>query len=491
MVTPRLDFTGTSPAVEILQWKKAYFVGIKGVGMTSLAVMLQEAGLQVEGADVADAFVTDTLLSEREIKVESFFSATLPDDVDGVIFSGAHKGSQHPLVGEARERGLPCLTLAQAVGVLSRSKRTVVTCGVGGKSTTAAWLSLIMTRAGWNPSYSVGVGTIPDLGTSGKWGSGEWLVVEGDEYVSDPSAPVVTPRFLSLHPHSALCTGIAYDHPDVYASWEDTQQAFIALWQRLPADGYLVVNGDDSGVQRVLAATSLQTQVIRVGQSVDCDVRFTWEPLATGSSLILEWKATGEQQKYTVLLPGEHNALNGALSAVLAHALGVPPAAIHAGLAEFHSTPRRFEFRGTTLHGWRCYDDYAHHPRELKAISQTLQTWFGSQPLIVAFQPHTYSRTRVLFQDFVQALTSMPGDLVLLPIFASAREAADPETRSEQLVAALQAAGKSVHFAETQQDLLEYLQRTPGPGVFITLGAGDIYTVYDDIGFEPSYATLS
>jgi UDP-N-acetylmuramate--alanine ligase len=461
------------------------------VGMASLAVLLQQAGVQVSGADVPESFVTDKLLNSAGITVESFDAAQLPPDTQGVIYSGAHKGSNHPLVQAAQAASIPTLTLAQATGSLTRQKSTVVTCGVGGKSTTSAWLSLVLQLAGFEPSYSVGVGTIPNLGTSGQWQSGEWFVVEGDEYVADPTLPQVTPRFLYLQPTVALCTGVAYDHPDVYDSWEDTIAAFSTLWQRLPARGCLVVPEHEPGVEAVLAKTALQAPVIRVGQSESADVQWSWQPDSNGSRITLKWRESGETLTITTLLPGEHNALNAALVAVTARFLGAPLDAIAQGLQEFRSTPRRFEYRGQTSNSITCFDDYAHHPRELKAISQTLESWFADQNVTVAFQPHTFSRTKALFNDFVDVLADMPGELCLLPIFASAREAADDETKTENLVAALQERGKLVHFVQTPAELVEYVQTLPGPGVFITLGAGDIYTVYEHLTLHPSPHAVS
>lgn len=492
-MSKQLDLTAHAPSLDILSWHSVYLVGIKGVGVASLAVMLQEAGLEVSGADVEESFVTDAQLESAGISVEPFTSATVPEHVDGVIFSGAHQGSNHPLVQQAVSLGKPCLSLAEAVGALSTKKKTIVTCGVGGKSTTAAWLSTVFQLASLNASYSVGVGSIPNLGASGHWSTGEWFVVEGDEYVSDPSLEVVTPRFLYLQPHSILCTGIAFDHPDVYGSEEDTLQAFTTLWEKVPADGVIVVAGDDRGVQQVLQRAKLRCRVIRVGTSPHNDVHMSTSPTTKGSSLTLIQKQGQNENTQTaeIVLPGAHNALNASLVATLAQALNVPWQDIQRGLLEFRSTPRRFEFRGTTPAGVRCFDDYAHHPRELAAIAQALKTWFADETVTVAFQPHTYSRTKSLFSDFVSALEAMPGKVLVLPIFASAREAADSTVSSQQIVEALQANGKSTQLLASPQNLLEYVQGLSQSGVFITLGAGDIYTVYDQLDFSPAEPKIS
>lgn len=481
MSASRIDVSVSPVTVNILSWKRAYLVGIKGVGMTSLAVLLQQAGVVVSGSDVSERFVTDALLDQTGISVEEFSQASLPSDVDGVIFSGAHRGSLHALVQDARDRRLPTLTLAEAVGALSSAKKTVVTCGVGGKSTTSAWLSLMLTRANLDPAFSVGVGTIPDLGTSGKWGSGEWFIVEGDEYVSDPVQERVIPRFLYLHPFAVLCTGIAYDHPDVYSSEDDTCRAFGTLWQRIPAEGVVVVRSGDRLTEQVLQQYPVACRVIRVGESADADVQCAFTPTPTGTTVELTWKNSGNHTQAEIQLLGMHNAWNAALSAVLAQEIGVASDAVQQGMREFHSTPRRFEFKGVSEQGWRCYDDYAHHPKELAAISQTLTEWFSNQRVVVAFQPHTYSRTKALWNDFVQVLAKMPGKVCVLPIFSSARESDDPSVQISDLVSEINQAGGNAEMAQTDQDLLKYLQDETEPGVFITLGAGDVYLIYEQL----------
>lgn len=475
------------PELDLLSQKLVYFVGIKGVGMTALAVLLADAGVQVRGADVAENFVTDALLQARNIEVEEFSVAQIPPDTSVVVYSGAHQGNRQRLVQEAALTGLPCLNLAEATGLVSQQKETIAVCGVGGKSTTSALLSWILEKAGRLPSFAVGVGTIPNLGTSARWQSeGQQFVVEADEYVSDPqlSAAEQTPRFLLLSPSHLICTSLSFDHPDVYGSFADTEAAFRALFSKLPMGGVMVVNGDIPELRSLATEFSQTHHVIFVGEQEENDVRI--RSLRVENGLGLAELETPEQTfALSLPIPGFHNLKDAAYAAVMALSFGVSVNDIQAAVQEFRSTTRRFEFLGTTSQGLNCYDDYAHHPRELQAIAETLQTWFAQDSVAVAFQPHTYSRTKALFNEFIEALEQMPGELILLPIFSSAREQKDSTISSDMLAQELQKRGKAVRSLQSQPELLEYLQQFEHTGnVFITLGAGDIYKVYEHLTFR-------
>jgi UDP-N-acetylmuramate--alanine ligase len=476
-----MNFTGELPRdVLLLSDGSVYFVGIKGVGMTALAVLLAQAGVKVSGADTTESFVTDAQLAAVGIEVQPFENAAL-GDAKIVVYSGAHKGFSQPLVVEARSRGLVCLTHAQAIGLLSQEKETIGVCGVGGKSTVSALLSHILSEAGRSPSYAVGVGTIPNLGSSGRWQSEtSEFVVEADEYVADPLHDI-TPRFLYLRPTHAIATSLRFDHPDVYQSLQDTKQAFRSFFSLLPEVGFLVLNGDDSGLLE--SAVELPAQVITVGENEGNDVRITFLPPRSGKGGV-QLLAPGLEcngWELNMSIPGEHNLRNAAFAAVLCSVLGVEEEVVVRAVSTFLSTPRRFEYRGKNSQGAQFYDDYAHHPHELKAVSEALTSWFAPSNLVLAFQPHTYSRTKALQSEFVDVLAEFPGEVILLPIFASARESDDPSVNSQQLVEEILAKGGKARLAKTPAELVEYFQALPNNTVAMTAGAGDIYKVYDTL----------
>lgn len=470
------------PHLALTQESIVYMVGIKGVGMTALATLLHEAGVQVLGADVLEEFVTDASLARLGIEVQPFATAHIPAEVSVVVYSGAHQGKQNPLVQSAIKAGKTVLNLAQAVGILSQERETIAVCGVGGKSTTSALLSWIFTKAGHHPSYSVGVGNIPNLGQSGHWSpDSRWFIVEADEYVADPKEDL-TPRFMYLRPQYAIATSLRFDHPDVYASPQETEAAFAAFFRSLPESGVLVYNGDDDHLHELVQKTELAARTISVGEEPHNDVRITQMQVEEQGTTV--WLDAGMTLHLTI--PGFHNARNAVYAAVLSKELGVERKSIQEAITEFRSTQRRFEFRGVTPSGVVCYDDYAHHPHELEAMASTLRTWFPAQKCIIVFQPHTFSRTRALFVEFVRALKNQPGEVWILPIFASAREAFDDGVTSEQLVEAVQQAGGVATFVPDQATLLEWVQDLEGETVLLTTGAGDIYQLYDQLTFLPT-----
>lgn len=478
-----MNFTGTLPDVSLLTHPHPYLVGVKGVGMTALAILLKQAGLDVRGADVAEEFVTDPLLIQHDIPVDEFGSADLPFDASIVIYSGAHNGSQQALVQQAQARQLPVLSLAQAIGLLSQAKTSIGVCGVGGKSTTSALMSWILEQAGHEPSFAVGVGNMPNFQTSARWvQDSEYFVVEADEYVADPRADL-TPRFLYLRPTHLIATSLAYDHPDVYSSFTQTKQAFARLFASLPTNGIIVINGDDPELRQLCRV--LPNQIITVGEEADNDVVIRCLPPHEGLGRI-ELNSMYLADSPLLLestVPGFHNLRNAAYAAALALALGVQPEQIKQAVASFRSVQRRFEFVGQTTAGVMCFDDYAHHPRELMAMAETLRTWFPDHPRVIAFEPHTFSRTEALFEEFVAALSAMPGEILLLPIFASAREPVREDLESDQLVEALTARGVSAQFLPDYDQLLQYIETLPAGTVFMTLGAGTIYKVFEHVNF--------
>lgn len=465
----------------LLAQPSVYFVGIKGVGMASLAVLLTQAGVNVLGADTEESFVTDELLQEVGIVPEVFSEAFIPETVSCVVYSGAHKGSANPLVQEAVSRGLTVFSQAQALGLLSREKETLAVCGVGGKSTTSAVLASILDRAGWRPSFSVGVGNIPNLGSSGRWSGGQYFCVEADEYVADPLADL-TPRFLYLSPTHIICTSLSYDHPDVYASEEDTRQAFLTFMRQRPEHGWLIYNGDNAALR---AAASHLPRSISVGEHPENDVQLINFQVKNGIGSV-ELHATGKSVhalRLASTVPGRHNLRNMAYAAVLASELGVASEDILHGIAGFQSTPRRFTFIGTTRGGAQCFDDYAHHPQEILAIIETLKEWFPEKTPVIAFQPHTFSRTKALFSEFVAALSQAKGPVLILPIFASAREAVDSSVSSHQVVQALERAGRPTALIAGVSQLGETIEQFDARHIVITLGAGDIYKAYEHVHF--------
>lgn len=464
--------------------KSYYLVGIKGVAMTALAQVLIDAGHMVFGSDVADSFVTTPILERLGIVADDF-SAELPNGLDQVVYTAAHQASKHPQVQVALAKGIPTISHAQALANWFNQKQGVAVCGVGGKSTISAMISWIFEKAQAHPSYAVGVGEIIGLSRSGRWdASGNVFVAEADEYATDPVAvqhgAELLPRFAFLKPKITIASTITFDHPDVYRSEAHTRQVFSDWFHQLPSDG-LLISSDEN--RQWLEQTKLKTRVLWYGQSMTSDLILTKTPEFSNQKSRAEFSFRSTKYFLELGVPGTYNMLNALAAIGATFQLGIPIQDSINYLAAFQSTKRRFEHIGT-VDGVDCYDDYAHHPRELKVVLEAAKLWFDNRRVVIAFQPHTYSRTKALFDDFVTVLTSVR-ELVLLDIFGSARESSDPSVSSNQLVAAIREKQptnmvKNVH---SVSELAHYVKTELHSGdVFLTLGAGDIYTVYQHLG---------
>lgn len=470
--------------MDILQYNTFYLVGIKGVAMTSLAQVLLDAGKQVRGSDVAEDFVTKELLAKLELPIDTSFDAPIPTDTGCVIFTAAHKGQFNPQVLAAQTQHIPCVSQAEAVAACFNAKKGIAVCGVGGKSTTSAMITWILEKTGRHPSFSVGVGKIIGLEKTGAWvEESEYFVAEADEYVTDPSAPsrgaAITPRFSFMKPYITVCTNYAWDHPDVYADITATEAAFSSFFKQIKSGGTLIVNNAD--LQQIPVDTD--AHVLYMGEGGTADFGIMPEKTVSSDGVtrtVLQDRHTGEEYPLTLQLPGVYNLENAAFAVLACREAGVPVRESCEALASFQSTQRRYEKIGEKQ-GVQYYDDYAHHPSEVAQVIAATNSWFPNSRVVFAFQPHTFSRTKELFDEFVGAF-SEAAEVVLIDIFASARESADTSITTDMLAKAIAARYPHIKVKNVYslERLAAYLQDTLKPGdVCLTLGAGDIYKVHD------------
>jgi UDP-N-acetylmuramate--alanine ligase len=475
--------------------KSAYLVGIKGVGMASLAECLLDAGLEVQGSDVADEFVTDKRLGELKIKIDVGFDAALPSDIDMIVFTGAHQAKQNPQVKQAMERGITTLCHAEALAQLFNDQAGIAVCGVGGKSSVSAMLAFVLDKLDVPLSYSVGVGKILGLDKIGSYNkNANWFVAEADEYAANPHetqrGKKLIPRFSYLKPQVIICTNLKYDHPDVYQDFEVTKQVFKQFFLNLKQDGVLIVNADNPELIE-LAQTVITDRpdisLVTFGEEGSADFRlddYHTKDYQTSSQVLF----AGKKHQLNLAVPGKFNVSNALSAVTCLVTLDLPASDILTAVSQFKSTQRRFELVGQD-NGVTLFDDYAHHPHEIKAIFQTLIEQTPPENIVVAFQPHTFSRTRELFDEFVEVLSEIPR-LVLMDIFPSAREAYDDQTTSGKLLEAVKVVSPShsLSLVKDRQELYNYYQANLKPrDVFITLGAGDIYGVFELIGQENNH----
>ncbi len=471
----------------ILDYKHFYFVGIKGVAMTALAQCLLDAQKKVTGADVALDFVSKEILKDRQVKIDHGFEK-LSDEVDCLIYSAAHSGPQNPLVIKAKERGIPCFSQAKALGELSNKKKTVAVCGVGGKSTISAMIVWVLEKLKKDVSYTVGVGDILGLNKTGRWSeSSEYFVTEADEYVTDPESArngkSFTPRFAYLNPSITVCSRLAFDHPDVYRDFSHTKQVFTSFFKQISDDGTFIYNATDE-VLTEIAKTELEKQKKVAFNKEESDFSLLNYRVKERQAFF-EFSYKDKTYECKLKIPGIFNAENALAAIAACKEMGIKIVDSCKAIESFQSTKRRFEFLGE-IDSVRYYDDYAHHPSEVEAAIEAFKLWEPKRKRIVAFQPHTYSRTKSLFDDFVQAF-SMSETVIILDIFASARERKkdyeEANCHSPLLAQKIKMQYPNIEVLHLQavNDLAEYCLQIDKEAAFLSLGAGDIYEFFDKI----------
>lgn len=463
-----------------------HFVGIKGVGMTPLAIIAKEAGFTVTGCDIAEEFITDEALTKAGISSVNGFSTSHIENSDMVITTGAHGGFDNPEVKAAKEKGITVLTQGEAVGVFMRGElfkkqfKGISVAGSHGKTTTTAMIATILAKAGMDPSYIIGTSSISSLGMPGHFGKkGKFFVAEADEYATEPFYDK-TPKFLWQHPEILVITNIELDHPDLFPTIESIRNAFVQFVNSLPKEGILILCGDDEQNKMLLKEyggkvitygySSVNDFVIKRSYSSDSQT-FFWVEM-NGSLL-------GE---FAINVVGEHNALNALAAVITAIQCGLSVETIQKVLPSFAGSKRRFEYKGKLSSGALLFDDYAHHPTEIKKTLEALRKSYLKKRIVCIFQPHTYSRTKKLFEDFIRSFNSAD-EVIISSIYPSLREEPDPTVSSELLVSHLSKIHRNALFLPGLPDVVKYINEKSytDKAVVITMGAGDIYKIQEEL----------
>lgn len=480
----------------ILEYAHVHMVGIKGVAMTALALCLQDAGVKVTGSDVPEEFVTHNVLRHRHFHIFHGFSPNnIGHDTQLVIYTGAHQGQHNTEVVHAKEKGIRVMSHAEALGNIMAGKKVVSVCGAGGKSTTSAMVAWILEKAGKAPSFAVGVGNIPGIDVPGKYvRDSEWFVAEADEYAVDPTSDR-RPRFIFQHPQVVACTNVTYDHPDIYPDFEVMKTTFETFLRKATSGVY--VNADSADLLEMFTSLRAREEIpfesCSIGRIKRADYQIDSSQTEGGkTNFTFTYRGDAERQPHvegqqtwqgTLQVPGEHNVRNAMLAFLIAvNECGVEEHVALRALSEFQGTMRRFEFKGT-VNGADWFDDYAHTPDEIKTTLQALRTWRPGKKIIAVFQPHTYSRTQALFDGFSRCFTDAD-EVILLDIFASARENENRNISSDMLVSAIIEldSSRNVKNMKDIESARAYIEtRIDKDCVVITLGAGDVYTLFDAV----------
>jgi UDP-N-acetylmuramate--alanine ligase len=454
-----IDTTGI-PAPTSL--RSLHFIGIGGAGMSGIALVLRKRGYEVTGSDLKSSRYV-SLLEDGGVRVAIGHNALNLDNPDVVVISSAVP-SHNVELREARRRGILVVKRAQALAWLMHLGRGVAVCGTHGKTTTTSMISRVLVDAGMDPTFLVG-GELNDLGSNARHGEGELVVCEADE--SDGS-------LLLLEPEVAVLTNMELDHHSNYLHVEDVERVFSAFVGRLPAQGLLVYCDEDVRVRRVAGQVACRTRSYGFGETADYQARAVVAKHPGNSFEV--WSVGERLAEVSLAVPGSHNVLNAlACFATLAE-LGVPPQKIADGLAGFSGAVRRFQLKGER-DGVTVVDDYAHHPTELAATLQAAREGEWSR-VIAVFQPHLYSRTEFLHNEFAEAL--LGADLAVVTDVYGAREDPKPGVSGKLIVDSMlgMSKNKRVAYLPRQTSIVEYLRRTTVPGdIVLTLGAGDVHRV--------------
>ena len=435
---------------------RVHLAGIGGVSMCPLAEVLKGMGLTVQGSDMSES-PTVVHLRSLGIPVAVGHSAQNLGQCQLVIRTAAIH-DDNPEIATAMARGIPVYERAEAWGAIMRQYRNALCiAGTHGKTTTTSMATHIFMAAQADPTVMIG-GTLPLLGSGYRVGRGDTIILESCEYCNS---------FLSFFPTVAVILNVEADHLDFFQDLEDVEHSFRRFANLVPPEGQVIVNADDAGAMD--SVRGLDRRVFTFGLNTpgtDCTARnIVWHDGLPSFDVVIDRQVYAH---VALQVAGQHNILNALAAASAAWSLGIRGDAVERGLGAFLGAGRRFEPKGT-YHGAAVYDDYAHHPGELHALLTTARS-LPYKRIVCAFQPHTYSRTHALFDDFVREL-QQPDVTILAEIFA-AREQNDLGISSADLAARIPG---SIYCA-TLPEVTDALARVAQPGdLILTVGAGDIF----------------
>ena len=464
--------------------KRIHFVGIGGIGMSGIAELLANLGFEVSGSDVNRSGGTARLQERFGVKVHEGHRADNVGEAQVVVFSSAVKPG-NPEIVEAKRRGIPVIPRAEMLAELMRLRFSIAVAGSHGKTTTTSMIAVVLERAGVDPTAVIG-GRLSAFGSNARLGRGEYLVAEADE--SDRS-------FLMLYPTIAVLTNIDREHMESYGSFEDLQQAFVDFANKVPFYGSVVACSDDEAVasilprmNRPLVTYGFEGRVRRAGRvgheeheerrkGVHIEASEI-EIGAFGGRCVVSVSDRDRRERLGELrlrTPGRHNLQNALAAVAVADRLGIEFTTVASALADFMGAERRFEQHGES-DGVLVVDDYGHHPTEIAAVLAAARATLNRR-LVVAFQPHRYTRTQQLMDAFGPALRDAD-EIVLTDIYAASEEPIAGVTIDALADAVRRGSGRPVHLARHLDDVIPEVLKVARPGdAVITLGAGSIGTL--------------
>jgi UDP-N-acetylmuramate--alanine ligase len=366
--------------------------------------------------------------------------------------------------------------------ILNRSFTGISVAGTHGKTTTTAMIATVLKENGLDPSYIIGTGDVKSLGIPGHLGAGRYFVAEADEYATEPVHDKRA-RFLWQHPTFAVFTNIEHDHPDIYPTIESVRATFLEFAKNLPAKGLLIACGDDPEIRKLLK--EYDRKAITYGFGAGNDYILERVHISGDQTFFRVTSHEMTLGEFGIRVVGEHNALNALAALIVSLELGLSVDKVKKGLLAFQGSKRRLEFIGDLQTGAKVYDDYAHHPTEIRKTLGALRKQYPNKKIVCFFQPHTYSRTKQLFEDFVRAFADVDR-VILTEIYASLREQPDPSVSAKKLAFAMSNHHKEIIYLETLDDVVQYISENQfrSDTVLVTMGAGDIYSIHTKLSFQ-------
>ncbi|HNR12865.1 MAG TPA: UDP-N-acetylmuramate--L-alanine ligase [Thermodesulfobacteriota bacterium] len=440
--------------------QRIFMVGIGGSGMSGIAEVLLNLGHSVSGSDVKESTVTRRLRN-LGAQIDIGHDRSHVHDVDVVVYSSAIL-SDNPELQEAAERMIPIIPRAEMLAELMRMKYGIAVAGTHGKTTTTSLVAAVLAEGKIDPTVIIG-GKLNSYGTNAKLGQGDFLVAEADE--SDGS-------FLTLSPIITAVTNIDSDHLNYYHDLETLKKAFIEFNNKVPFYGLNILCLDDANVQSLIP--SLKKRSITYGLSAQADYQardISFAGMTSQFQVAYHGELLGA---FTLNVPGRHNVQNALVAIVVARELDVDLETIRKGIASFSGVERRFQIIGET-YGVTVVDDYGHHPTEIKVTLDAVRQVWPDRRLIVVFQPHRYSRTQLLFAEFVTAFYQAD-TLVLTRIYPAGEQPIEGVSSAALFQGVREHGHKSVTLLEEREAIIDYLLNELQPSdVVLTLGAGDIW----------------
>lgn len=445
--------------------KKLHFVGIGGIGMSGIAEMLHNEGFAITGSDLVATEVTDHLV-DLGISISFEHAAENVGDAHAVVISSAVH-DDNPEVVAAHKSKIPVIRRAEMLGELMRTKFGIGIAGTHGKTTTTSLTGFVLTEGGFDPTVIVG-GRVQQYGTNVKFGTGDCMVAEADEY--DRS-------FLTLTHSMAVITSLEADHLDYYGTFDKIREAFIQFANQVPFYGNIFLNMDDENVVSLIP--ELKRPIVTFGLTTQADVRASSPTYDKHSSAFKVHHNGNKVGEMTINLPGLFNVRNALAAIAVGLEFEMPLDKIRAAIENFHGVIRRFEIKGE-VDGIMVVDDYAHHPTEIEVTLRAAKVGYH-RPIVAIFQPHLYSRTNDFYREFAKAL--LLSDMLIVTHIYAAREEPVVGVSGEMIVNAASDYGhRNCHYIDNMHDVPPFVcENRIDNAIVMTIGAGDIYHIGPEI----------